>query len=51
MVRRRGGGQFPSQETTVVPAASLSRLSPGSIIDAYYHPSDESAVAVYLPQA
>lgn len=49
MVRRRGGGQFPAQETTVVPAASLPRLSPGSIIDAYYHPQDESTVAVCLP--
>lgn len=49
MVRRRGGGQFPAQETTVVPASSLPRLSPGSIIDAYYHPKDESAVAVCLP--
>ncbi len=51
MVSRRGGGQFPAHETTVVPASQLPRVAPGSIIDAYYRPSDESTIAVCLPPA
>ena len=51
MVSRRGGGQFPAQETTVVPASQLTRVAPGSVIDAYYRPSDESTIAVCLPPA
>ena len=51
MVSRRGGGQFPAHETTVVPASQLARVEPGSIIDAYYRPSDESTIAVCLPPA
>lgn len=49
MVTRPGGGQFPAHETTLVPEAALAKLSPGSIIDAYYLPGDESAIAVCLP--
>lgn len=49
MVTRPGGGQFPARETTFVPAAALGKLSPGSIVDAYYRRRDESSVAVYLP--
>ena len=51
MVTRPGGGQFPARETTVVPASALGKLSPGSIVDAYYRRRDESSVAVYLPSA
>jgi hypothetical protein len=46
MVRKPGGGQFPAHETALIPASSLAKVSPGSIIDAYYHSGDESAVAV-----
>lgn len=49
MVRRSGGGQFAARETTVVPESSLSRLAPGSIVDTYYRPEDETTVAVCLP--
>ncbi|AQT82796.1 hypothetical protein B1R94_13200 [Mycolicibacterium litorale] len=51
MVRRCGGGQFPAHETTVVPESSLPRLAPGSIVDTYYRPDDETTVAVCLPLA
>ena len=51
MVTRPGGGQFPARETTLVPEAALAKVSPGSIIDAYYLPEDESAIAVCLPPA
>lgn len=50
MVSRRGGGQFPAHETTVVPASELPKVAPGSIVDAYYRPGDESTVAVCVPQ-
>jgi hypothetical protein len=49
MVSRRGGGQFPAHETTVVPASQLARVAPGSIVDAYYRSFDESTIAVCLP--
>ncbi|MGA5466369.1 hypothetical protein [Mycobacterium sp. NPDC050041] len=49
MVSRRDGGQFPVQETTLVPASSLDRVSPGSVIVTYYR--DESSVAVCVPPA
>lgn len=51
MVRRPEGGQFPAHETTLIPATSLGRVCPGSIIDAYYRRGDESAVAVAVPPA
>ena len=46
MVRRPGGGQFPVHETALIPASSLAKVSPGSIIDAYYRSGDESSVAL-----
>lgn len=46
IVRKPGGGQFPAHETALIPASSLAKVSPGSIIDAYYHSGDESSVAV-----
>jgi hypothetical protein len=51
MVTRPGGGQFPARETTLVPEAALAKVSPGSIIDAYYLPENESAIALCLPPA
>jgi hypothetical protein len=49
MVRKPEGGQFPAHETALIPASSLAKVSPGSIIDAYYRSGDESAVAVCVP--
>ena len=51
MVSRRGGGQFPAHETTVVPASELPKVEPGSIVDAYYRPGDESTIVLCLPPA
>jgi hypothetical protein len=46
MVIRPEGGQFPAHETALIPASSLAKVSPGSVIDTYYRSGDESAVAV-----
>ncbi|KUI47859.1 hypothetical protein AU198_22525 [Mycobacterium sp. GA-1199] len=46
MVKRPGGGQFPARETALVPASALVKVSPGSVIDTYYRPGDETAVAI-----
>lgn len=51
MVRRPEGGQFPAHETTLIPATSLDRVCPGSVVDAYYRRGDESTVAVAVPPA
>jgi hypothetical protein len=48
MVSRPGGGQFPATETALIPATSLQKVSPGSVIDAYYRPGDESTIAVFV---
>jgi hypothetical protein len=48
MVTRPGGGQFPARETALIPATSLRKVSPGSVIDAYYRPGDESTIAVFV---
>ena len=50
MVSRPEGGQFAARDTTLIPEASLVRFSPGSIIDMYYRPGDESTVAVAVPR-
>jgi hypothetical protein len=49
MVRKPGGGQFPAHETALIPASSLARVSPGSIIETYFRSGDESTVAVCVP--
>jgi hypothetical protein len=49
MVRKPGGGQFPAHEITLIPASSLAKVSPGSIIDTYYRLGREPAVAVSVP--
>nr|WP_090344464.1 hypothetical protein [Mycolicibacterium malmesburyense]CRL76000.1 hypothetical protein CPGR_03793 [Mycolicibacterium malmesburyense] len=46
MVRKPGGGQFPAHETALVPASALAKVSPGSLIDTFYRPGDETAVAI-----
>lgn len=50
MVSRPGGGQFPARETTLIPESALAGFTPGSIIDMYYRPGDESSVAVRVPR-
>jgi hypothetical protein len=49
MVRRPDGGQFPAQQTALILASSLAKVSPGSIIETYYWAGDESSVAVCVP--
>jgi hypothetical protein len=49
MVRKPGGGQFPAHETALIPASSLAKVSPGSVIDTYYRLGREPAVAVCVP--
>jgi hypothetical protein len=49
IVRKPGGGQFPAHETALIPATSLAKVAPGSIIETYYRSGDESAVAVCVP--
>jgi hypothetical protein len=50
MVKRPEGGQFPAHETTLIPAPSVEMVGPGSIIETYYRPGDESAIAVCVPR-
>lgn len=49
MVSRPEGGQFPARETTLIPEFLMGAFTPGSIIDMYYRPGDESSVAVCVP--
>jgi hypothetical protein len=49
MVSRPHGGQFPAHETALIHRAAVATVGPGSIIDTYYRPEDESAVAVCIP--
>ncbi|OBB16054.1 hypothetical protein A5662_00365 [Mycobacteriaceae bacterium 1482268.1] len=49
MVSRPDGGQFAAQETTLIPASSMAKVSPGSVINAYYRAGDESRIAVSVP--
>lgn len=51
MVSRPGGGQFPAIQTALIPATSLPKVAPGSVIDAYYRPGDESTIAVFVSPA
>ncbi|OMC29459.1 hypothetical protein A5740_18825 [Mycobacterium sp. GA-1841] len=46
MVSRCGGGQFPVRQRMLIPISALAKLSPGSVVDAYYRPGDERSVAV-----
>jgi hypothetical protein len=49
MVSRPGGGQFAVHETTLIPASSMAKVSPGCVIDTYFRPEDESDIAVSVP--
>lgn len=49
MVSRPEGGQFPAHETALIPASALAKVCPGSVIDTYYRPGDESSIAVCVP--
>ncbi|WP_123027822.1 hypothetical protein [Mycolicibacterium stellerae] len=49
MVSRPGGGQFAAHETALIPASSMAKVSPGSVIDTYYRPGDETEIAVSVP--
>ncbi len=46
MVSRPDGGQFPAQETALIPRSALDGLVPGSVIDTYYRRGDEDVVTV-----
>ena len=49
MVRRPDGGQFPAHETALIPATSIPKVAPGSVIHTYYRAGDESSIAVSIP--
>lgn len=49
MVSRPGGGQFAVHETALIPASSMAKVTPGSVIDTYYQPGDETEIAVSVP--
>ncbi|BDX32437.1 hypothetical protein TUM20985_29840 [Mycobacterium antarcticum] len=51
MVRRPAGGQFPAHETALIPESAMTKVAPGSVVDAYYRSTDETAVAVSVPPA
>ncbi|KLI07919.1 hypothetical protein A5731_05055 [Mycolicibacterium conceptionense] len=51
MVSRRGGGQFPVRQRALIPATALAKVSPGNVVETYYRPGDESAVAVCVSPA
>jgi ferredoxin len=50
MVSRPGGGQFPAHETALISSSRVANVSPGSVIETYYRPGDETAIAVRVPQ-
>ena len=49
MVSRPDGGQFAVRETALIPASSMAKVSPGSVIETYYRPGDESKIAISVP--
>jgi hypothetical protein len=49
MVSRPDGGQFPAHETALIHHAALVTVGPGSVIETYYRPDDESAIAICIP--
>lgn len=50
IVSRPEGGQFAARETTLIPASELANFTPGSVVDMYYRPGDESLIAVRVPR-
>jgi hypothetical protein len=49
LVSRPEGGQFAVHEIALIPASSMPRVAPGSVIDTYYRQGDESEVAISVP--
>jgi hypothetical protein len=49
MVTKPEGGQFPAHEKALIPASSLAKVSPGSIVITYYRVGSRPAVAVCVP--
>jgi hypothetical protein len=49
MVSRPEGGQFPAHETALIPESAVANVGPGSVIDTYYRPENETAIAVCVP--
>ncbi len=49
MVSKPDGGQFAVHETALIPASSMAKVAPGSVIDTYFRPGDETEVAVSVP--
>ncbi len=49
MVSRPGGGQFAVRETALIPASSMAKVAPGSVIDTYFRLEDETDIAVSVP--
>jgi hypothetical protein len=49
MVTKPDGGQFPAHEKALIPASSLAKVSPGSIVITYYRGGRQPAVAVCVP--
>jgi len=49
MVSRPGGGQFAVHETALIPASSMAKVVPGSVIDTYFRPENETMIAVSVP--
>ena len=49
MISRPDGGQFAVHETALIPASSMARVAPGSVVDTYYRQGDESEVAISVP--
>jgi hypothetical protein len=49
MVKMPEGGQFAAHETALIPASSLAKVSPGSIVITYYRAGRRPAVAVCVP--
>jgi hypothetical protein len=49
MVTKPEGGQFPAHEKALIPASSLAKVSPGSIVITYYRVGRRPSVAVCVP--
>jgi hypothetical protein len=49
MVSRPDGGQFAVHETALIPASAMANVAPGSVIDTYFRPENETEIAVSVP--
>ncbi len=50
IVSRTDGGQFAAREIALIPESALADFAPGTIIDTYYRPGDETSIAVRVPR-